>query len=67
MKIDVESVDVDKLRKDLIEHFTAAMFIASPVAMLDLSKVERASNEEIIKIAIENKFDLNKYLKRFSK
>lgn len=67
MKIDVESVDVDKLRKDLIEHFTAAMFIVSPVAMLDLSKVERVSNEEIIKIAIENKFDLNKYLKRFSK
>ena len=67
MKIDVESVDVDKLRKDLIEHFAAAMFIVSPVAMLDLSKVERVSNEEIIKIAIENKFDLNKYLRRFSK
>lgn len=60
-------IDVDKLRKDLIEHFTVAMFIVSPVAMLDLSKVERVSNEEIIKIAIENKFDLNKYLKWFSK
>lgn len=67
MIIDVEIVDVDKLRNDLIEHFTAAMFIVSPVAMIDLNKVESASNEEIIKMAIENKFDLNKYLKRLSK
>lgn len=63
MKIDVESVDVDKLRKDLIEHFAAAMFIVSPIALVDLTEVENANEEQIVKIALNNKFDLKKYLK----
>ena len=63
MNINIEDIDVDKLRKDLIEHFTASMFIVSPVALMDLTQVENASDEEVIKIAIDNKFNLNNYLK----
>lgn len=63
MNIDIEKIDIEKLRKDLIEHFTAAMFIVSPIALMDLSIVENVSDEEVVKIALDNKFDLTKYLK----
>lgn len=63
MNINLEDIDIDRLRKDLIEHFTASMFIVSPVALVDLSKVENASDEEVIQIAKDNNFNLKKYLK----
>jgi hypothetical protein len=63
MNIDIDKIDIEKLREDLIEYFTIAMYMVSPIALVDLSEVENANDEEIIKIAIENKFDLNKYMK----
>ncbi len=63
MNIDIEALDIEKLRKDLIDYFTSAMFMVSRVALVDLTKVENASDEQIVKIALDNKFDLKKYLK----
>ena len=63
MNINLEDIDIDRLRKDLIEHFTASMFIVSPVALVDLSKVVNASDEEVIQIAKDNNFNLKEYLK----
>ena len=60
-----EKIDIEKLRHDLIEYFTSAMFIASPIAMINLTKVENASDEELIQIAINNKFDLNNYINNY--
>ena len=57
-----EDIDIERLRKDLIEHFTATMFCVSKVAIVDLSRVENASDQEVVEIAIENHFDLNKYI-----
>ena len=61
--IDINDIDIEKLRNDLIEYFTSAMFIVSPVALVDLTEVENASDEKVIKIALDNKFDLSKYIK----
>ncbi len=55
-------IDYEKLRKDLIDYFGSAMFSGFPMAVVDLSDVERASNDELIKIAKKNGFDLSKYL-----
>ena len=63
MNIDINNINIEKLRKDLIDYFTSAMFIASPLAIEKLTKVEKASDIEIIKIALDNKFDLIKYIK----
>ena len=63
MYINIEDINIERLRKDLIDYYTSAMFIASPIAIMDLTKIEQASDEEIIKIAIDNKFDLNKYFR----
>lgn len=63
MNIDINDIDIEQLRKDLIEYFTSAMFMVSPIALMDLTEVENATDEQVIKIALDNKFDLRKYLK----
>ncbi len=55
------TIDIDELRSDLIDYFGTAMSSGMPVAIIDLSKVENASPEELVKIAIANGFDISKY------
>lgn len=62
MNIDINNIDIESLRKDLMDYFTSAMFLVSPVALVDLSKVERATDIEVVQIALDNKFDLEKYI-----
>ena len=53
-------VDVDSLREDLETYYgTAREF--NPTAVMDLIKVEQASDEEIVKIAKDNHFNLFDY------
>lgn len=54
-------IDGDKLRKDLVDYYGTAMFNASPLAMFELEKVQRASGNELIELALESGFDLSKY------
>jgi hypothetical protein len=63
MQIDIDNIDVDKIRQELINYYTSAIFTISPIAVTDLTLVENASDEEIIKIAIKNNFDLDRYRK----
>ena len=60
-----ENINIEKLRKDLIDYFTDAMFMVSPVAIVDITNVETASDEELINIALSNRFDLKKYIDRY--
>ena len=58
--MDVE-IDIEQLRRDLIDYFgTASQYF--PVAIMDISRVENASPEELINIAINNGFDINDYI-----
>ena len=54
-------INIEKLKQDLIDYFGTAMFNASPLAMIELSKVENSTDEELIEIALNNNFDLSKY------
>ncbi len=56
------NIDIDKLREDLINYFGTAMVNGFGMAVMDLSRVERASEEELIEIALECGFDLNDYV-----
>ena len=58
----IVEIDIETLRKDLMNYFGTAMFSSSPLAIIELSKVENASSEELIQIAQNNNFDLNKYI-----
>lgn len=57
-----KNINIDELRNDLINYFGTAMVNVSSLAMIDLLKIENANDEELIKIAIENNFDLNEYI-----
>ena len=56
------TIDVNRLRRDLMDYFGTAMFNASPLAVMDLSRVERASDMDVVKIAQENGMDLREYI-----
>ena len=43
--------DVEQLRNDLKDYYGTAMFGGFPMAMIELSQVERASDEEVINMA----------------
>lgn len=53
-------IDYEKLRKDLVDYFGTA-FTLNPMAMVDLLRVQNASDEELVDIALKNNFDLNRY------
>ena len=55
-------IDYEKLRKDLMNYFGTAMNF-NHMAIMDLSRVESASDDELVEIAKRNNFDLNKYIK----
>lgn len=55
-------IDIERLRRDLIDYFGTAMYNGSPQAIIELSKVENASPNELISIAINNGFDINDYV-----
>lgn len=57
-----EEIDVERLRKDLLNYYGTAMYNASPLAIIELSKIERASEDELIQIAINNNINLNEYI-----
>ena len=56
-----QEIDYKKLRKDLIDYYGTASQIF-PMAIIELSKVERASNEQLIDLALSNRFDLSNYI-----
>ena len=43
--------DDEKLRKDLIDYFGSAMFSGLPMAIIDLSDVDVASNDKLLELA----------------
>ena len=54
-------IDIEKLRSDLMDYFGTAIGFF-PAATMDLIKVQNASGEELINIALKNNFDLSKYI-----
>ena len=56
----MNNIDYERLRKDLIDYFGSATPMFG-VAYMDVIRVENASYQELIKIAIENGFDLSDY------
>lgn len=64
MNIDINDIDIERLRRDLINHFEGAYFVGGfGAALIDISEIETASDYKVVQIAINNRFDLNKYLK----
>ena len=54
------TIDIEALRNDLINYFGTAMSF-NPMAVMDLTEVEKASPEKLIDIALNNGFNLSDY------
>ena len=55
------NIDYDKLRKDLIDYYGAAMPIMAMFSAYKIAIVEAASPERLIEIAQQEHIDLKKY------
>ena len=55
------NIDIEKLRKDLIDYFGTAM-MRFPMAIAELTEVKTASSERLVEIAEKNGFDLSEYV-----
>ena len=55
-------IDINRLRKDLMDDYGSAMFSGFPMAVMDLSKVERMSDSELVELARKKGMDLRKYM-----
>ena len=58
----MQEIDFERLREDLVDYFGTAMFNGFPMAVVDVTQVEIASNEQLIQIAQSNGFNLNNYI-----
>jgi hypothetical protein len=54
-------IDVDGLRRDMKEEYVAAMCCGFPMAVVDLTEVERMSDRELVEQALKNGVDLRMY------
>ncbi len=54
-------MDIEALKEDLIDYYGTAMMSGFPMAVMDLSEIENASDSELISIAKKAGFDLNNY------
>ena len=55
-------IDVIRLRRDMKDYFGTAMYSGFPMAVMDLSRVERMSDRELVELAQKNGVDLRKYI-----
>jgi len=54
-------INVARLRKDMEDYYGTAGVNISPLAFMDLEKVQKASDQELCEIAQKNGVDLRKY------
>ena len=62
MDIDIEKINIEVLRNDLINYFMGLAYVVSPVAFMNVAEVEKATPEELVEIAINNGFSIENYL-----
>lgn len=55
-------LDTRRLRRDMKDYYGTAIFNGFSMAVMDLSKVERMSDRELVELAQKNGMDLRKYI-----
>jgi len=56
------TIDVQRLRNDIKDNYGTAMFNGFPMVVVDLGKVDRMSDQEIVNFAINKNMRLDKYI-----
>lgn len=55
-----QDIDYEKLRRDLIDYYGTASQIF-PMSIMEISKVERATPNQLIELANKNGFNVSDY------
>ena len=55
----MENIDYEKLRSELMDYFGTAMTSGFGMAVIDLTKVENTSHEELLSIAKQHNIEIN--------
>lgn len=58
----IVDIDIDALRVYLLDYCGTAMFSGFPFAVLDVADIERASGEELCRIAERLGVDLRRFV-----
>ena len=56
------TIDIQRLRNDIKDNYGTAIFNGFPMAVVDLGKVERMSDQEIVDFALKKNMRLEKYI-----
>jgi hypothetical protein len=62
--IALATIDVDALRAYLLDHCGSAMMSGFPAAILDVADIERASGEQLCRMAERMGIDLRRFTVR---
>lgn len=54
-------LDISKLRNDLEDYYGTAMFSGMPMAVVELTQAQTASPRELVDMAQQAGFDLDRY------
>lgn len=55
------TIDIDRLRDDLEDYYGTGAFSGMPAMMMEVSDIQRMSDEEVVRKAQREGFDLFKY------
>lgn len=56
-------IDIEELRKYIIDYYGTAMINTSPNAIMDLMEIENASDEKVLSLALKNNININNFTK----
>ena len=56
------TIDIQRLRHDLKDNYGTATFNGFPTAMMDVVKVERMSDQELVEYALKLNVRMEKYI-----
>ncbi len=57
----MNNYDYDRIRDDLKDHFGTAMCNGYPMVVMNLSDVEHAADDKLLRIAQDEGYDLSMY------
>ena len=62
--IDISEIDTDRLENDLYDYYGTGAFAVSHAMFDKAERVRRMSDEELVRTAVREGFDINEYLRR---
>ena len=57
----LSDINLEKLKRDLMDYYGTASYSGYQMAMMEVIDIEKASPDELVKLAISAGFDISSY------